>query len=279
MPPATIDDLYAATAGSKFSSINAPTAGARNNESVPVGSAPIQLYSLATPNGQKVGIVMEELGLDYDAWNINIGLGKQFSLGFVQVNPNSKIPAALDKNGPDGKPIQLFESASICLYFADKVKSPLSFPDNPRLRTEMINWLFWQMAGQGPMTGNFGHFFQAAPADQVAARNYGVARFGMEVQRLCDVLDKHLSDRTYLVGEQYSLADIVCYPWFRGVMSVAKHSSGRTAREFLQIDKYKNVMAWADRIAARPAVQRGVTVCSQNGVGKPWLENKPAETK
>lgn len=202
---------------------------------------------------------------------INIGKGDQFTSGFVGVNPNSKIPALLDKEGPDGKPINLFESASILVYLAEKHGNKF-YPTDPRLRAEVMNWLFWQMAGFGPMCGNFGHFMVYAPADKVEARDYGVARYGMEVQRLCSVLDLHLKGRTYVVGEEYTIADMAIYPWFSQLMKGYKHSSGVSANDFLSIEKYTNAIAWADRIAQRPAVQRGVTVCNFAGIGKPWLE-------
>jgi len=271
-PPAKIEDLYASTAGNQFAAINAPTAGPRVEQDLPVGSAPFQLYSLATPNGQKVGIILEELGIEYDAHTINIGKGEQFTSGFVDVNPNSKIPAAVDRDGPDGKPINLFESASIVLYLAEKYHRFI--PTDPRLKAEVFNWVFWQMGGQGPNTGAFGHFMVYAPADKVETRNYGVARYGMEVQRLCDVLDRHLAGRTYIVGEEYSIADIIIYPWFRQLTIGYKHPSGIAANDFLSADKYKNALAWAERIGARPAVQRGITVNAFGQAPKPWLEKK-----
>ncbi|GAX80767.1 hypothetical protein CEUSTIGMA_g8202.t1 [Chlamydomonas eustigma] len=271
-PPAKIEEIFAKTAGNNFSAINAPTAGARTTQDLPVGSAPLQLYSLGTPNGHKVSILLEELGVDYDAYIINIVKGEQFTSGFVAVNPNSKIPALLDKEGPDGKPINLFESGSIVLYLAEKYKRFM--PTDPRLRVECLNWVFWQMAGQGPMTGNFGHFMVYAPADKIEARDYGVARFGMEVQRLCSVLDQHLAGRQYMVGEEYSIADIAIFPWFNQICTGYKHASGIDANGFLTASQYKNVQAWRERILARPAVARGLTVCGFSGVAKPWLEEK-----
>ncbi|KNC75048.1 hypothetical protein SARC_12418 [Sphaeroforma arctica JP610] len=194
-PPSKIEDLYKNADGNKFASINAPTAGARDDVELPKGESPIQLYSLATPNGIKASIMLEELSeagvLKYDAHKIDISKGEQFHKGFVDINPNSKIPCMLDGEGPDGKPIHLFESASIVLYLAEKYN--MFLPSDPRLKAEVMNWIFWQMAGQGPMTGNFGHFMVYAPADKGAARDYGVARYGMEVQRLSDVLEKHLA--------------------------------------------------------------------------------------
>ena len=269
-PPATIEELFEKAAGNKWSTINKPTAGAQTEKELPVGDAALQLYSLATPNGIKVAILLEELGVDYDAHVINIGAGDQFGSGFVAVNPNSKIPALVDKKGPGDKPIHLFESGSIALYLCEKYGKFL--PADPALRYQVINWLFWQMAGQGPMTGNFGHFFVYAPADQLEARDYGVARYGMEVQRLTDVLDKHLEGRTYMVGEEYSLADILVFPWFHQLRTGYKHASGASASSFLGSDRYKNANAWADRILQRPAVQRGITACNWQGVAKPWLQ-------
>jgi len=273
-PPAKIEELFASTGGNQFAAINAPTAGPRVEQDLPVGSAPFQLYSLATPNGQKVGIILEELGIDYDAHSINIGKGDQFTSGFVGVNPNSKIPAAVDRDGPGGSPINLFESGSIVLYLAEKYQRFI--PSDPRLRAEVMNWVFWQMGGQGPFTGQFGHFMAYAPADKVETRNYGVARYGMEVQRLCHVLDRHLATRTYLVGEEYTIADMMIYPWFRQLNVGYKHASGIGASDFLSVDNYKNVQAWAERVGSRPAVQRGVTVCPFSGPPKPWLEKQDA---
>jgi len=171
------------------------------------------------------------------------------------------------------KPIHLFESASIVWYFAEKYNRFL--PADFRLRAEIRNWVFWQMAGQGPMCGNFGHFFVYAPGNAHDARNYGVARYGMEVQRLCSVLDLHLANRTYMVGEEYTIADIICFPWFHQLRKGYIHKSGISAAKFLSIEeKYPNAIAWANRIAAREAVVRGLTVCSWDGRGKPWLEPK-----
>mmetsp|Transcript_15485 Transcript_15485/g.34171 ORF Transcript_15485/g.34171 Transcript_15485/m.34171 type:complete len:327 (-) Transcript_15485:1188-2168(-) len=309
-PPSSIDELYAAAAGNKWSSINRPTAGARDDIQLPDGPAPLQLHSLFTPNGQKVSILLEELGVEYDAYTINIGKGEQFSSGFTALNPNGKIPALMDKEGPDGQPISLFESGSIVMYLAEKYKRFI--PENPRLRAEVLNWVFWQMGNQGPMAGNFGHFFVYAPGDKFESRDYGAARYGihytlymlssiatanlsicllspspsllfaatapshsllgMETQRLCDVLDKALAGKTYLVGEEYTIADIMCYPWFRQLQTGYKHDCGVDAKQFLNVDQYSNCVAWAERIGARPQVQRGLQVCHWNGQGKPWLE-------
>lgn len=278
-PPSSITELFAKTAGNKFAAINAPTSGVRHEAVLPEGTAPVQLYSLATPNGNKVSILFEELeelgvGFSYDAFMVDIGKGEQFGSGFVGINPNSKIPCVRDKDGPDGQPIDLFESGSICMYFVDKF-SVLGFQDNPRLRQEMMNWIFWQMGGQGPITGAcFGHFFVYAPEDQLEARDYGCARYGMEVMRQCHVLETHLAqgDRTWLVGDQYSLADIMIFPWFHQLRVGYPHKSGLKANEFLNIPQYTKLNEWADRMLARGAVQRGVQVCSWSNPtnSKPW---------
>jgi len=273
-PPAKIEELFPHLAGNNFASINAPTSGARTQKELPVGPAPFQFYSLGTPNGQKPAILLEELGIDYDAHVVPLS-GDQFNSGFVGVNPNSKIPAALDKDGPDGKPIQLFESASICMYLAEKYKRFI--PEDRRLRQECLNWTFWQMGGQGPLTGQFGHYFVYAPANKIEARNYGTARYGMEVQRMCSVLDHHLSTRKFMVGEEYSIADMIILPWFHSALRKGyKHSTGVTGYDFLSVDKYVHLNAWADRLIERPAVKRGLTVCT-GGKGKPWLEQEPAK--
>ncbi|MBQ49341.1 MAG: glutathione-dependent disulfide-bond oxidoreductase [Zetaproteobacteria bacterium] len=274
-PPATIQDLYEATSGNQFSGINRPTAGARTEGKLPEGDAPVQLYSLATPNGIKVSILFEELeeaGCDfsYDAHLINIGQGDQFLSGFVDVNPNSRIPACVDQQGPEGQSINLFESGSICLYFAEKYDKFLG--QTPGDKPSIMNWVFWQMGSQGPMSGQFGHFFVYAPKDKCETRDYGSARYGMEVQRLCDVLDKHLAGRKYLVGDQYSLADIMVFPWFYQMMRGYPHESGIKANEFLDVSQYRNAVAWSENIQQRPAVQRGLTVCGSKDKGaKPWL--------
>ncbi len=208
---------------------------------------------------------------------INIGSGDQFTSGFVSVNPNSKIPAMVDKEGPDGQPINLFESGSIVLYLAEK--HGRFIPKDPRLRFEAMNWVFWQMGGQGPFTGQFGHFMVYAPADKCETRDYGTARYGMEVQRLCDVLNQHLATREYMVGDEYSIADIMIFPWFNQLQIGYKHTSGIAAADFLSVDKYTNVVAWAKRISERPAVQRGLQVCHWSNGAKPWLEKKEDESK
>eukprot|EP00271_Cylindrocystis_brebissonii_P015806 TRINITY_DN38837_c0_g1_i1.p1 TRINITY_DN38837_c0_g1~~TRINITY_DN38837_c0_g1_i1.p1 ORF type:complete len:271 (+),score=48.60 TRINITY_DN38837_c0_g1_i1:330-1142(+) len=262
-PPATIEELLKTTPGlGRFSAINSPVSGAREQKDLPKGSATFQLYSLGTPNGQKVTILLEELGIQYDAHTINIMKGQQFTSGFVALNPNSKIPTAVDLDGPDGKSVRLFESASIMLYLAEKHGKFI--PKDVAQRAEMLNWLFWQMGGQGPMTGQFGHFFVYAPDDQVAARNYGAARYGMEVQRLCDVLDKQLEGKEFILGEEYTIADMAIFPWSRALRKGYNHPSGGNARTFLGFEKYKNVNRWLDALEARPAVERGLKVNSMS---------------
>eukprot|EP00286_Rhodomonas_abbreviata_P010839 CAMPEP_0181318652 /NCGR_PEP_ID=MMETSP1101-20121128/17123_1 /TAXON_ID=46948 /ORGANISM="Rhodomonas abbreviata, Strain Caron Lab Isolate" /LENGTH=287 /DNA_ID=CAMNT_0023426141 /DNA_START=99 /DNA_END=962 /DNA_ORIENTATION=+ len=271
-PPAKVETLYAATAGNKFADMNRPTAGARDERELPVGTAPVQLYSLATPNGHKVGILFEELELDYDAHFISFSKRDQFSKGFVDINPNSKIPAVVDRDGPGGEPLNLFESGSIMQYFAEKHGKFL--PTDPRKRAECFNWIHWQMAGLGPMCGNFGHFFVYAPADKKETRDYGAARYGMEVQRLCSVLDQHLATtNAFMVGDEYTIADMVIFPWYHQLTVGYTHASGVNAAAFLSTDQYTHANAWADRLRARPQVMRGMKVTS-GGVGKPWLEAK-----
>ena len=214
---------------------------------------------------------MEELGIPYDAHIVNIGRLQQFTKGFVSVNPNSKIPAAFDHAPADGgKPVRLFESGAMMIYLAEKYEKFI--PTNPRKRAECLNWVMWQMAGQGPMTGNFGHFFVYAPGDKGPAREYGVARYGMEVQRLCDTLDKHLEGKRYLCGDEYTIADMICLPWFHIIRDKGyTHSNGIAARNFLNMKQYKNANRWADMLMKRPQVRRGMLVC--RGKPKPWLSD------
>lgn len=273
-PPTKIEALYSATSKNVFSAINAPTAGARRTQAAPEGKAPFQLYSLATPNGQKIGILLEELGLDYDAWIVNIAKGQQFDSYFVDVNPNSKIPCGVDREPQDGKgPLRLFESGSMLLYLADKHQKFV--PKDARGRAECVNWLMWQMAGQGPMTGNFGHFMVYAPPNEIQTRNYGVARYGMEVQRLCAVLNQHLATHKFICGDEYSIADMAILPWFQLIRSPEgyRHKSGVGAKEFLSVSStYEHANRWADQLMKRPAVQRGMLVC--RGSPKPWLTDE-----
>ena len=237
--------------GGKFASINRPIAGATHDKELPVGRHPLQLYSLATPNGVKVTVMLEELlalghaGAEYDAWLIRIGGGDQFGSGFVTVNPNSKIPALMDHSGP--QPVRVFESGAILLYLAEKFGALL--PTEGAARAECLSWLFWQMGSAPYLGGGFGHFYAYAPAKF----EYPIDRFAMEVKRQLDVLDRHLADHTYLAGADYSIADIAVWPWYGALAKGLLYDAG----EFLQVQGYRHVQRWADLIAARPAVQRG----------------------
>ena len=238
--------------GGQFANINRPIAGSTHEKDLPVGKHPIQLYSLATPNGQKVTILLEELlaaghtGAEYDAWLIKIMEGDQFGSGFVGVNPNSKIPALVDRTDP-GKPQRVFESGSILLYLAEKFGAFL--PKEPAARTESLSWLFWQMASAPYLGGGFGHFYAYAPVKI----EYAINRFAMEAKRQLDVLDRRLAESEYLGGAEYSIADIAVWPWYGGAVKGQLYNGG----EFLSVHEYKNVLRWADAIAARPAVKRG----------------------
>ncbi|CAG8870508.1 Disulfide-bond oxidoreductase YghU [Pseudomonas fluorescens] len=237
-----------------FASINRPVAGPTHDKVLPVGEHPLQLYSLATPNGVKVTIVLEELlalghtEADYDAWLIRIGEGDQFSSGFVEVNPNSKIPALLDYSVQP--PQRVFESGSILLYLAEKFGEFL--PKDPAGRTETLNWLFWQMGAAPYLGGGFGHFYAYAPEKF----EYPINRFTMEAKRQLDVLDRRLAESRYLAGDSYTIADIAVWPWYGQLVRNNVYS----AAEFLDAQSYKHVMRWADEIAERPAVQRGQRV-------------------
>lgn len=237
--------------GGKFASINRPTAGAREDKDLPVGSHDFQLYSLATPNGVKVTVMFEELleaghaGAEYDAFTINIGDGEQFGSGFVDLNPNSKIPALLDRSGP--KPVRVFESGAILLHLADKFGA---FIPTDHTRAEVLSWLFWQM-GSGPnIGGGFGHFYAYAPEKY----EYPINRYAMEVKRLFDVADQRLAKSEYLGGDDYSIADIASWPWLAPFTEGTIYGEART---FLSIDEYEHVGRWAKQIAERPAVKRG----------------------
>lgn len=236
--------------GGQFASINRPIAGATHDRALPVGKHPLQLYSLATPNGQKVTILLEELlerghAAEYDAWLIEIGKGDQFGSGFVEVNPNSKIPALMDHSATP--PVRVFESGSILLYLAEKFGDFL--PRDPAGRTECLNWLFWQMGSAPYLGGGFGHFYKYAPYKM----EYPINRFTMETKRQLDVLDRHLAGRDFMVGDDFSIADMAIFPWYGAV------ALGQTydAAEFLDTAIYKNVLRWAHMIEARPAVKRG----------------------
>ncbi len=238
--------------GGQFASINRPIAGATHVKVLPVGKHPLQLYSLATPNGVKVTVMLEELlaaghaGAEYDAWLIRIGEGDQFGSGFVDINPNSKIPALMDRSGAE--PIRVFESGAILLYLAEKFGAFL--PTDPAMRAQCLSWLFWQM-GSGPfLGGGFGHFYHYAPIKI----EYAIDRYAMEVKRQYDVLDRHLADHDYLAGDSYTIADMAVWPWYG---AVAKGHAYGDAAEFLALNDYTNVIRWTDRIAERPAVRRG----------------------
>lgn len=237
--------------GGKFASINRPVAGATHDKALPVGRHPFQLYSLATPNGVKVTVMLEELlalghaGAEYDAWLIRINEGEQFGSGFVAVNPNSKIPALLDRSGQT--PVRVFESGAILLYLAEKFGEFL--PTEAGERAECLSWLFWQM-GSGPfLGGGFGHFYAYAPTKM----EYPINRYAMEVKRQLDVLNRRLADHAYLAGEHYTVADMAVWPWYGALVKGQLYEAG----EFLQVSEYKHVVRWAEQIAQRPAVKRG----------------------
>ena len=237
--------------GGRFANINRPIAGPTQEKELPVGRHPMQLYSLGTPNGQKVTIMLEELlalghqGAEYDAWLIKIGEGDQFGSGFVAINPNSKIPALLDRSGP--KPIRVFESGAILTHLAEKFGAFL--PTEPAARAECFSWLFWQMGSAPYLGGGFGHFYAYAPSKI----EYAIDRFAMEVKRQLDVLDRRLADSEYIAGGSYTIADMAIWPWYGGLAKGLLYGGG----EFLAVQEYKNVQRWTDMIAKRPAVKRG----------------------
>jgi GSH-dependent disulfide-bond oxidoreductase len=237
--------------GGKFANINRPIAGATHDKDLPVGRHPLQLYSLATPNGVKVTVMLEELlalghsGAEYDAWLIRINDGNQFGSGFVSANPNSKIPALVDRSGPT--PIRVFESGAILVHLAEKFGSFM--PTAGAARAACWSWLFWQMGSAPYLGGGLGHFYAYAPTKI----EYAIDRFAMEVKRQLDVLDRHLADNEYMVGHDYSIADIAIWPWYGALAKGLLYEAG----EFLAVNEYKNVQRWTDLIAARPAVQRG----------------------
>jgi GSH-dependent disulfide-bond oxidoreductase len=245
--------------GGQFANINRPISGPTHERDLPVGRHPLQLYSLGTPNGVKVTVMLEELlalghaGAEYDAWLIRIGEGDQFGSGFVAVNPNSKIPALLDRSG--SKPIRVFESGAILLYLAEKFGAFL--PTEPSMRAECLSWLFWQVGSAPYLGGGFGHFYAYAPTKI----EYAIDRFAMEVKRQLDVLDKRLADNTYLTGGDYTVADMAVWPWYGGLVKGWLYD----AAEFLSVREYKNVNRWAEAIHARPAVQRGRMVNRVSG--------------
>jgi len=245
--------------GGRFENINRPTAGAQHEKELPVGRHPLQLYSLGTPNGVKATIMLEELlalghkGAEYDAWLIKIGEGDQFGSGFVAANPNSKIPALVDRSGP--KPIRVFETGAILMYLAEKFGELL--PTEPAARAECLSWLFWQMGSTPYVGGGFGHFYAYAPIKI----EYAIDRFAMETKRLLDVLDRRLAESRYVAGDTYTIADIAIFPWYGGL---AKFNSYGAA-EFLAVHEYKNVQRWADTLLERPAVRRGRMVNRLSG--------------
>ncbi len=240
--------------GGAFASNNRPVAGSTHEKELPVGRHPLQLYSMGTPNGVKVTILLEELlaaghaGAEYDAWLIQINEGEQFGSGFVEINPNSKIPALLDNSTTN--PIRVFESGSILLYLAEKFNAFLS--KDIAARTETLNWLFWQMGSAPYLGGGFGHFYVYAPIKI----EYAIDRFTMEVKRQLDVLDRHLATSEYLAGLEYTIADIAVFPWYGALVKGLVYGAG----EFLSVQDYHHVQRWADKILARPAVKRGLMV-------------------
>ncbi|OSQ51476.1 glutathione-dependent disulfide-bond oxidoreductase [Marivita geojedonensis] len=244
--------------GGKFASTNRPIAGATHDKELPVGKHPFQLYSLATPNGQKVTILFEELlaaghtGAEYDAWLIRIGDGDQFGSGFVEINPNSKIPALMDRSGDT--PVRVFESAAILMHLAEKFDAFLGPKEN---RAEMLSWLFWQMGSAPYLGGGFGHFYTYAPEPM----EYPINRFAMEAKRQLDVLDRQLADRDFISGPDYTIADMAIWPWYGGLVLGRLYN----AAEFLDVESYTNVVRWAKAIDARPAVKRGRMVNRTSG--------------
>lgn len=239
--------------GGRFARINRATAGATHAQALPVGRHPLQLYSLATPNGVKVTVMLEELlalghtGAEYDAWPIRIGDGEQFGSGFVEVNPNSKIPALLDRSGSE--PVRVFESGAILLHLAEKFGSALLPRAGEPARAECLSWLMWQMGAAPYLGGGFGHFFAYAPQKI----EYAIDRYAMEVKRQLDVLDRRLVESEYLAGDAYTIADIAAWPWYGALAKGLLYDAG----EFLQVQQYTHVQRWSDAIARRPAVKRG----------------------
>ncbi len=258
-PPAVW--VWDKTNGGQFASINRPTAGAQFERELPVGKHPFQLYSLGTPNGQKVTIMLEELlaaghtGAEYDAWLINIGQGEQFGSGFVALNPNSKIPAMLDRSGPE--PLRLFESGAMLLHLADKFKAFI--PQDLKGRTEALCWLMWQMGSAPFMGGGYGHFYHYAPVKI----EYAINRYAMETKRLFDVANNRLREARFLAGDEYSIADMAAYTWLGNLYRGEAYGN---TREFLQLEEYEAVGRWVGEIDARPAVQRGRLVNTGKGL-------------
>jgi GST-like protein len=254
--------------GGQFASVNRPIAGPTHDKELPIGKHPLQLYSLGTPNGQKITIMLEELlslghsGAEYDAWLIKIGEGEQFGSGFVAVNPNSKIPALVDRSGPT--PVRVFESGSILVYLAEKFRTLLPTENGPR--AECLSWLFWQMGSAPYLGGGFGHFYAYAPTKI----EYAIDRFAMEVKRQLDVLDRRLAESEYLAGGDYTIADIAVFPWYGGLAKGWAYG----AAEFLSVQDYRNVQRWADAVLARPAVKRGPMVNRMSGDSSEQLRER-----
>ncbi|SLN45719.1 Disulfide-bond oxidoreductase YghU [Roseovarius litorisediminis] len=254
---------WEAESGGSFASINRPIAGATHDKELPVGQHPFQLYSMGTPNGVKVTVMFEELlaaghAAEYDAWLIRIGDGDQFGSGFVEINPNSKIPALVDHTGDT--PLRVFESGSILMHLAEKFGAFL--PTSGPARTETLNWLFWQMGSAPYLGGGFGHFYAYAPEKW----EYPINRYAMEVKRQLDVLDRELATRPYIAGDDYSIADMAIWPWYGNLVLGRQYNAG----EFLDVKSYTNVVKWAEKIGDRPAVQRGRMV--NRTFGKPELQ-------
>ena len=254
--------------GGRFANINRPIAGPTHDKELPVGLHPLQLYSLATPNGVKVTVMLEELlalghaGAEYDAWLIRINEGDQFGSGFVAVNPNSKIPALLDRSGP--KPIRVFESGAILLHLAEKFGAFL--PADGEARAECLSWLFWQMGSAPYLGGGFGHFYAYAPTKI----EYAIDRYAMEVKRQLDVLDRRLAESPYLAGNDYTIADMAVWPWYGALAKGLTYGAG----EFLQVQEYTNVQRWTNLIAERPAVKRGRMVNRVSGEASSQLHER-----
>jgi GSH-dependent disulfide-bond oxidoreductase len=254
--------------GGTFSNVNRPVAGAIHEKELPVGKHPLQLYSSGTPNGQKATIMLEELlalghsGAEYDAWLIRIGEGDQFGSGFVEINPNSKIPALMDRSEPT--PIRVFESGAILMHLAEKFGAFL--PTEPTARAETLSWLFWQMGSAPFLGGGFGHFYAYAPAKL----EYPTNRYAMEVKRQLDVLDRRLADNEFVAGDDYTIADMAIWPWYGGLVKGWLYD----AAEFLSVQDYKNVVRWADQIFARPAVARGRKVNRASGAPSGQLHER-----
>lgn len=247
-----------AESGGRFAKINRPIAGATHEKELPVGEHPLQLYSLATPNGVKATVMLEELLLlgkkeaEYDAWLVNIGEGDQFGSGFVAANPNSKIPALVDHS--TDPPTRVFESGAILVYLAEKFDA--FYPKDPSARAECLSWLFWQMGSAPFLGGGFGHFYAYAPEKL----EYPIDRYAMEVKRQLDVLDRNLAERRYLIGDEYTIADMATCPWYGALVRGKLYGAG----EFLEVESYSHVVRWANEFVERPAVQRG------QRVNKPW---------